>query len=85
MVDIPVFPVSTPQAFAEFLVASSPDPATGKVNSVAMAAFLATHPETASLKILSSNRSLSGFADSVYYGLNAFRFVDAGGQSTPVR
>jgi catalase len=86
MINIPVFPVSTPQEFAEFLVVSSPDPATGKVNSAAMGAFLAKHPQTAAaLKILGSHRLSSGFADSAYYGLNAFRFEDDKGQATPVR
>ena len=86
MIDIPVFPVSTPQAFAEFLVVSSPDPATGKMNSSAMNTFLAKHQETAAaLKIIGSRPFSSGFADSPYYGLHAFRFVDARGESTPVR
>ena len=86
MIDIPVFPVSTPQEFAEFLVVSSPDQATGKVNSIVMGAFLAKHPRTAAaLKIIGSRPLSSGFADSVYYGLNAFRFENASGQVTPVR
>lgn len=86
MIDIPVFPVNTPQAFNEFLVASSPDPATGKVNPAALNAFLAKHPETAAaLKVIGSHPFSSGFADSPYYALNAFRFVNAQGDSTPVR
>lgn len=86
MVNIPVFPVNTPQAFAEFLVASSPDPATGKQIPGAMPAFLAKHPETAAaLKMIGSHPFSSGFADSAYYALNAFRFVNAKGDSTPVR
>jgi catalase len=86
MVNIPVFPVNTPEAFTEFLVVSSPDPATGKVNSEALNAFLAKHPETAAaLKVIGSHPFSSGFADSPYYGLNAFRFVNAKGESTPIR
>jgi catalase len=86
MINIPIFPVSTPQEFAEFLVVSSPDPPTGKVNSAAMGTFLARHPRTAAaLKIIRSRPLSSGFADSDYYGLNAFRFEDDKGQTTPVR
>jgi len=86
MVNIPVFVVNTPQAFAEFLVVSSPDPATGKVNSAALNAFVANHPETAAaLKVLGGHPFSSGFADSPYYALNAFRFLNAKGESTPVR
>jgi catalase len=86
MVNIPVFPVKTPQAFNEFQLASSPDPATGKNIPGAMAAFLANHPETAAaLQVIGKHPFSSGFGDSPYYALNAFRFVDAQGQSTPVR
>lgn len=86
MANIPVFVVNTPEAFHGFLVASSPDPHTGKVNQAAMNAFLAAHPETsAALKIIGSHPFSSGFGDSPYYGLNAFRFVNAKGESTAVR
>ncbi len=86
MVNIPVFVVNTPQAFNEFLVASSPDPATGKNIPRAMSAFLAKHPETAAaLQMIGKHPFSSGFGDSPYYALNAFRFVNAQGESTPVR
>jgi catalase len=86
MVNIPVFLVKTPQAFNEFNVASSPDPATGKNIPGAMQAFLANHPETAAaLQMIGKHPFSSGFGDSPYYALNAFRFVNAQGESTPVR
>jgi catalase len=86
MINIPVFLANTPQDFHAFMLASSPDPHTGKVDSAAMGAFLAKHPETAAaLKILGSHPFSAGFADSPYYGLNAFRFVNDTGESTPVR
>lgn len=86
MINIPVFPVNTAPAFHDFMVASSPDPATGKQNPAAMPAFLAQHPETAAaLKVLGSHPFSSGFADSPYYALNAFRFINANGESVPVR
>jgi len=86
MVNIPVFVVKTPQAFNEFLVASSPDPATGKDIPGAMPAFLAKHPETAAaLQVIGKHSFSSGFGDSPYYALHAFRFVNAQGGSTPVR
>ena len=86
MINIPVFVVNTPQAFNEFLVASSPDPATGKNIPGAMPAFLAKHPETAAaLQMIGKHPFSSGFGDSPYYALNAFRFVNAQGESTPVR
>jgi catalase len=86
MINIPVFLVNTPQAFNEFLVVSSPEPATGKPNAAAMGAFLAKHPETgAALHAIGSHPFSSGFADSQYYALNAFRFINAKGESTAVR
>jgi catalase len=86
MINIPVFTVNTPQAFTDFLVASAPDPATGKDNPAAMNAFLAEHPETAAaLQVIHGHPFSSGFADSPYYALNAFRFLNAKGESTPVR
>ena len=86
MINIPVFPVNTPQEFHDFLVVTSPDPQTGKVDGAAVGAFIGKHPETAAaLKELGSHPFSSGFADSPYYGLNAFRFVNAQGEPTPVR
>ncbi|HEY0702697.1 MAG TPA: catalase family peroxidase [Candidatus Acidoferrales bacterium] len=86
MINIPIFPVNNPRDFQKFLVATSPDPLTGKVDGAAVGAFLGQHPETAAaLKILGGTPPTSGFSDAPYYGLNAFRFVNAKGESTPVR
>jgi catalase len=86
MVNIPVFVVNTPQDFHDFLVVTSPDPETGKVDSAAVGAFLGKHPETAAaLKEIGSHPFSSGFGDSAYYALNAFRFVNANGERAAVR
>jgi catalase len=86
MINLPVFPFRTPEAFYEHLIASKPDPATGKPDPARMKAFLDSHPETVqALKILGSQPASSGFANSTFHGLNAFRFFNAAGESTPVR
>jgi catalase len=86
MINIPVFLTNTAQSFHDFMLASSPNPATGKQNPGAMSAFLAKHPETAeALRVIASHPFSSGFADSPYYALNAFRFINAEGESVPVR
>jgi catalase len=86
MINQPVFPFNTPQAFYDQLLASQPDPNTHKPDPEKMAAFAASHPEfVQALKIIQSHTASSGFDNSAYYGLNAFRFVDAAGKSTPVR
>jgi catalase len=86
MINMPVFPFHTPQAFYDRLIASQPDPATGKPDLAKMAAFLATHPETVrATKIIQSHPVSSGFANSTFYGLNAFWFTDASGTRMRVR
>jgi catalase len=86
MINFPVFPFSTPRAFYEMLVASKPDPSTGKPDPAKMQAFAAHNPETvAALKIIKGHAPASGFVDSTFYGLNAFIFTDAQGAVTPVR
>src|SRR6202041_2291349 len=44
MVNLPVFPFSTPEAFYERLIASKPDSKTGKPDPDQLKAFLARHP-----------------------------------------
>jgi len=86
MVSLPVFPFRTPEAFYEQLVASRPDPTTGKPDPAAMKAFLERHPETArALSVIKSEPAASGFENTTFYGLNAFRFINSSGESTPVR
>jgi catalase len=86
MVNLPVFPVNTPHAFYDRLVASQPDPKTGKPDPDKMAAFLASHPETVqALKVIKSHTASSGFDNSAFNSLNTFIFVDSAGTSIPVR
>lgn len=86
MINLPVFPFKDPQAFYDNLVASQPDPNTHQPDPAKGAAFLASHPDTArALGILKSHPPSSGFDNSAYYGLNAFRFTNAEGVSRYVR
>jgi catalase len=86
MNDIPVFPAAGPEGFYDQLVASAPDPKTGKPDSAKMAAFLAKHPESArAIDRIQHRTASAGFEDDTYNGLNAFRFVNASGASVPVR
>jgi catalase len=58
---------------------AKPDPAR-------MKAFLAGYPETAKAMQLIGNQPVSsGFDNSTYNGLDAFRFINASGAVTPVR
>ena len=86
MIDLPVFPFPTPQAFFENLAASAPDPQTHKPDPQKMAAFIASHPEfLEAIKILKSHAPPSAFDNSPYFGLNTYLLTDASGKITPVR
>jgi catalase len=86
MINLPVFPDRTPQGFYERLLASKPDPDTGKPDPDAMAAFLQRHPETvAAMKVIKASPPTPGFADSTYHSLNAFHFTNRAGTTVPVR
>jgi catalase len=86
MVNLPVFPFRTPEAFYERLIASKPDPVTGKPDPAKMKAFIARHPETVkALSVIKGQPVSSRFENSTYHGLNAFHFINASGESVPVR
>ena len=86
MLNLPVFPVNSPQAFYDQLVASKVDPATGKADPAAMERFQAAHPETvAATALIKKEPPTPGFAESTFRSLNAFYFVDDAGVRTPVR
>ena len=86
MNNIPVFPVNSAEGFYDLLLATTPDPATGKPDPARLAAFMAKYPESAkALQLIRSQPISSGFEDSTFNGLNAFRFINARGVATPVR
>jgi catalase len=86
MVNLPVFPVRMPEAFYELLIASKPDPATGKPDPAKIKAFLGRHPETVkALSVIKGQPLSSGFGNSTFHSLNAFRFINSAGDSIRVR
>ena len=86
MINLPVFPDSTPQGFYERLLASKPVQDTGKPDPHQMAAFLNSHPETvAAMRIIKQTPPSAGFADSPFHGLNAFRCTNHVGATVSVR
>jgi catalase len=86
MLHLPVFPFRTPEAFYEQMFAFKPATAAGKPDQAKVDAFLARHPETAkALEFIDGRPKPSGFGDATFHSLNAFRFINAAGESTPVR
>ncbi|MBB2154979.1 catalase family peroxidase [Gluconacetobacter diazotrophicus] len=84
--DIPVFVARTAQEFRDLLLATRPDPATGKPDPARIGPFLSAHQAVATaLGRVAARPLTSGFGDDTYYSLDTFRFVDAGGASVPVR
>jgi len=81
-----LFVVHTPLQFFEQLLASRPDPATGKPDPRRLKAFFAANPETQPfLAWVKANPPSSSFANAAYYSINAFRFTNAAGQARFVR
>jgi catalase len=86
MINLPVFPFKDTQAFYDNLVASEPDPNTHHPDPAKGAAFFASHPDTArAIGIIKSQPPSSGFDNSTFHSLNAFRFTNAEGVTTFVR
>lgn len=86
MNNIPVFPVNSAQGFYDLLLASAPDPATDKPDPAKMGAFLAQHPESAkAIQLIRNQPMSSGFENSAFNSLNAFRFINTAGTVVPVR
>lgn len=84
--NIPAFPFRTPEAFYDQLLATAPDPATGKPDPAKLKAFFEKYPESLkAIGLIKAQPPTTGFADSAYNSLNAFRLVNADGTSTPVR
>jgi catalase len=86
MINLPVFPVNSPQGFYDQLLASKVVAGTGKPDPATMAAFLAAHPETAAAtEVIKKHPPTPGFADSTFSSLNVFHLVAELGARTPVR
>jgi catalase len=84
--DSPMFVVATPQAFYEMTLTQDVDQATGEPNPAATEQFFATHPEAQPFAEWAKTAPWTdSWADRTYNSLNAFRFVNADGQSQLVR
>ena len=80
MIDAPFFPVATPQAFFDLLIASD------SKDKGAMPAFAAAHPEIAAFGAWANSAPwTASYAEDGFNGLNTFLFVDASGGEHPVR
>lgn len=83
---VPIFIISDPAAFPKLHLANVPDQKTGKPDPEKVAAFFASHPETAPFREWMRTHPVpSSFANSPYYSANAFRFIASGGEERFVK
>jgi catalase len=85
-ISAPHFFAQTPEQFVEFFKVRAPDPATGKPNPEAIAAFSKAHPATTrQAAYVASQPVPASFATVAYWSTNAFVATDASGRMQPVR
>jgi len=86
MLNTPVFGAAQPRTFYDQMVAMKPDPATGKPDPEKMKEFKATHPDSlAQADFLAKNNPPVSFANSDFYGIHTFKFVNRANKTTLVR
>ena len=86
MLNTPVFGAANARTFLDLMVATKPDPATGKPDPERIKAFKASHPDNkAQADFLSINNPPSSYANSAYFGIHTFKFINEKDKTTLVR
>ena len=86
MLSTPMFGAATPQTFLEDILAKKPDPSTGKPNPEKIKAFKASHPDSRpQADFLAMNNPPTSWANSSYFGIHTFKFINRDQKTTPVR
>ena len=78
MLNSPVFVASQPAVFNDLIVASKPDPKTGKPDPKALKAFFDAHPEAMAMtKFMSEHNPPVNYFTSAFYSIHTFKFIEA--------
>ena len=86
MLNTPTFFAAMPRTFLDKMLALRPDPATGKPDPKALAAFAASHPDNrGQAAFLAQHNPPRSYATSAYYGIHTFKFVNREDRTTLVR
>lgn len=86
MLNTPVFGAAQPRTFFDLMVAMKPDPATGKPDPEKTKSFKASHPDNlAQADFLVNNNPPASYANSAYFGIHTFKFVNRANKTTLVR
>jgi catalase len=86
MLNTPMFGAMEPKTFLDMMVATKPDPATGKPDPEKIKAFKATHPDNlAQATYLAANNPPTSYASSEFFGVHTFKFINTINKTTMVR
>jgi catalase len=86
MLNTPIFGAASPQTFFDDIVAKKPDPATGKPDPENIKAFKASHPDSLpQAEFLAKHNPPLSWANSSYFGIHTFKFVNRENKTTLVR
>lgn len=86
MINTPMFFAATPRTFLDKMIALRVDPKTGKPDPEAYKRFEETHPDnTGQANYLAAHNPPPNLANSSYFGIHAFKFVDDRNDTTLVR
>jgi catalase len=86
MINTPMFFAAMPRTFLDKMIALKPDPATGKPSPEALKAFAANRPESAGqATFLADHNPPPSYANSSYYGIHSFKFINRDNTTTLVR
>jgi catalase len=86
MLNTPMFFAAVPRTFLDKMRALKPDPATGKPDPDKVKAFAASHPDNlGQAKFLSDHNPPASYANSAYYGIHTFKFINGDNKTTLVR
>lgn len=86
MLNTPVFGAAVPRTFYDAMVANRADPATGKPDPEKIKAFKENHPDSKPQgTFMSSYSPPASYANSVYYGIHAFKFINKKDETALVR
>lgn len=86
MLNTPLFGAAKPETFLAQMIAQRPDPATGKPDPAKLKAFRDSHPDSLpQAEFLAKNNPPASYANSAYFGIHAFKFIDRNNRARLVR
>ena len=86
MLNTPVFGAMQPRTFLDLMMATKPDPATGKPDPEKVKTFKVAHPDNmAQAEFLTKNNPPASYASSAYFGIHTFKFINKANKTSLVR